>query len=1026
MHPRFFLLLLPAASLAADPAATAEHAAQMTQGVALFNSEVGKLLAENCVKCHGGEKGVKGDLDLTTREALMKGGESGASVVPGKSGESLLMKSIRHEDKDLKMPKKADKLSDAAIAKIAQWVDLGAPYGKSLGAANARDRSKVTEADRKWWAFQPLAKTPPGAVKNAAWSRNGIDPFVLEKLEAKGLAPSPAAEKRVLIRRAYFDLIGLPPTPEQIERFLADTSPKAYEKVVEELLASPHYGERWGRHWLDLARYAESHGYEQDYDRPNAWHYRDYVIRALNADQPFDEFVRWQIAGDELAPDNPEAWKATGFLAAGTHATQITANQAEKERYDELDDMAATIGTSMLGLTVGCARCHDHKYDPIPSRDYYRLISTFTKTVRSDYDLTVDTAETKAAKAKWQTEHAGLVATRDRFEKEQLPARMVAWERSGARPAPAPWLTLDKAVAKSEGGATLTPQADGSFLASGAKPELDTYTFTAPLPATAITGVKLEALADASLVKQGPGRAENGNFALSGFELTVTPPGGAAVAAKFVKALATFEQTGLPVAAAIDADKMSSWAIDPQFGKNHAAIFILDAPLAAPVGSTLKFTLRFQNNKAHSIGRPRLSVTTMAQPGLEPGAGPTMPADARTVLDVAATQRTEAQRGVLLKWYRTQDAEYRKLDAAVSAHAAAEPKPQKVKALVSSEGVPAVRNHTQGPDFYDKTFFLTRGDLNKKQDEAQPGFLTVLANAPEDRWSAAPPTGSRTPWRRAALAKWMTDTEAGAGPLVARVIVNRLWQHHFGRGLVATPSDFGAQGEKPTHPELLDWLAGELIRSGWKLKRLHLLMMTSAAYVQTAETGDRSSEIGKARAADPDNSLIWRHSRQRLEGEIIRDSILAVTGTLDPKPFGPGTLDGAMKRRSIYFQIKRSQLPPMMVTFDAPDTLGSLGLRSSTTVAPQALLLMNNAQVRASAREWAKKLAALPANDAVKRSYLAALGRPPADEEQATAGDFLRAQTASYEAAGKGDAAELALTDFCQSLVSLNEFVYVE
>ncbi len=1021
MIRRFLPLLISAGCLAAEPPITPDHAAQMAKGVELFNSEVGKLLADNCVKCHGGEKGVKGDLDLTTREALMKGGESGDAVVPGRSGESLLMKSIRHEDKDLKMPKKADKLPDAAISKIAAWIDLGAPYGKPLVEGKVvRDRSKVTDEDRKWWSFQPLAKPQPPAVKNEAWCRTPIDRFVLAKLEAKGIAPNAVAEKRVLIRRAYFDLIGLPPTPEQIDRFLADAAPNAYEKIIGELLASPHYGERWGRHWLDLARYAESHGYEQDYDRPNAWHYRDYVIRALNADQPFDEFVRWQIAGDELAPDNAEAWKATGFLAAGTHATQITANQAEKERYDELDDMAATIGTSMLGLTVGCARCHDHKFDPIPTRDYYRLISTFTKTVRSDYDLIENADEYKPAKAKWDAAHAGLVAARERFEKEQLPARLTVWEKIGERPAKPQWLVLDSAEAKSEGGATFTRQPDGSFLASGKSAEHDTYTFTAPLPAAGITAVKLEALADASLVKSGPGRAANGNFALSTFELSVTPPGGAAVAAKFVKAFATFEQNGLPVAAAIDDNKESSWAVDPQFGKDHAAVFVLDAPLAAPVGSVLKFTLKFRNNTAHSIGRPRLSLTTAAQPGLDGGAGSALAAEALRVLEVAAAQRSDAQRATLLKWYRPQDAEWRKLDAAVSAHAATEPKPEKVKALISSEGVPAVRNHTQGPDFYEQTFFLSRGDLNKKQGEAPPGFLQILASAPEQRWLASPPAGARTPWRRASLAQWLTDKDAGAGQMVARVIVNRLWQHHFGRGIVATPSDFGAQGEKPTHPELLDWLAGELIRDGWKLKPLHKLMMTSAAYMQSAQTD------AARRAADPDNTLVWRHPRTRMEGEVIRDAILAVTGALDTKMFGAGTLDAAMKRRSIYFQIKRSQLPPMMITFDAPDTLGSLGLRSSTTVAPQALLLMNNAQVRASVRAWAKSLAVQPLADAVKRAYLTALGRPPADDETATAVEFLRTQTESYKAAGKADAPELALTDFCQSLVSLNEFVYVE
>src|SRR5688572_21197286 len=343
MNLRIFLFAcsLPATAVWSAPeAATAKHAADMEKGLALFESDVAGLLTEHCVKCHGGEKGTKGGFDLTTREAALKEGDTGLGIVPGKASESLLVQSIRHEDPDLKMPHKADKLPDAAIAKIAQWIDLGAPFARPLVAGKStRDKARVSDEDRKFWSFRPLAKPQPPAVKSEAWARTPIDRFILAKIEEKGLAPSGPADKRTLIRRAYFDLIGLPPTAEQVAKFSADESPNAFEKVIDELLASPHYGERWGRHWLDLARYAESHGYEQDYDRLNAYHYRDYVIRALNGDQPYDEFVRWQIAGDELAPENPEAWKATGFLAAGTHATQITANQAEKERYDELDDM---------------------------------------------------------------------------------------------------------------------------------------------------------------------------------------------------------------------------------------------------------------------------------------------------------------------------------------------------------------------------------------------------------------------------------------------------------------------------------------------------------------------------------------------------------------------------------------------------------------------------------------------------------------------------------------------------------------
>ncbi len=1009
-----------ATGMAAPDEVAANHAADMTKGLALFDSDVAALLTEHCVKCHGGEKGVKGGFDLSTRESALKEGESGKGIVPGKSADSLLVVSIRHTDPDLKMPKKADKLPDNAIAKITQWVDLGAPFSKPLVAGYAaRDKSKVSEKDRKFWSFQPLAKPEPPAVKNEAWCVTPIDRFILAKIEEKGLISSGLAEKATLIRRAYLDLIGLPPTLEQVDKFATDAAPNAFEKVVDELLASPHYGERWGRHWLDLARYAESHGYEQDYDRPNAYHYRDYVIRAFNSDQPYDEFVRWQIAGDELAPQNPEAWKATGFLAAGTHATQITANQAEKERYDELDDMAATTGNAFLGLSVGCARCHDHKFDPIPTTDYYRLISTFTTVVRSDFDIVLNPAQFHPAKESWDRGHAPLLAAREKFEKEQLPVRFAAWEQAGGKVSAPNWEILKNGEAVSEGGATLQRQDDGAFLATGKNPEFDVFKITAPAPAGRLTAVKLEALSDVGLVRSGPGRAPNGNFALSDFSVEATTPGGSAFPVKLAKASATFEQKGLPVKAAIDADKKSAWAIDPQFGKNHAAVFTFADPVSLPEGVTLTFTLRFENNAHHSMGRVRLSVTDSPEPSIGDGQTNQAIAEVQRILKIAPDQRKPADAEKLLAWYRPQDHEWQVLDAAVAAHARIEPKPETVTALVCSEGLKAVRLHTQGPDFYEKTFQLKRGDLAQKQDEAVPGFLQVVTRADESHWVKPPPAEARTPMKRAALATWLTDVDSGAGPLAARVIVNRLWQHHFGRGIVATPNDFGAQGERPSHPELLEWLAGELIRNGWRLKPLHKQIMLSHVYQQ----GSFASPLQKTE--DPNNVLFSRRQPRRLEGEAIRDSILAVSGVLDRQMFGPGTLDSAMKRRSIYFQIKRSQLPPMMVTFDAPDTLQSMGQRSSTTVAPQSLLLLNNIQVRAAAQAWAQRLEAgnLAPQAKLTRIYREGLGRDPSPNEEKAILGFIEKQGVSRAASGT---APMVWTDVCQMIFGLNEFLYAD
>ena len=1024
------LIAIAASTLAVEPVPV-DHAARMAKGTQLFNSHIGQLLTDHCVKCHGGEKGTKSDFDLSTRELLLKGGAEGASIIPGNARESFLMKLVRHEEEP-PMPHKADKLPADSIAKLAEWIDLGAPYAKPLIEGKiARDRSAVTDEDRNFWAFQPLIEAPVPAASERAKaeaspdrSDNPIDRFIETKLAEHSAELFLAADRRTLLRRAYFNLIGLPPTPEQGQRFLEDPRADAYEKLIDELLASPHYGERWGRHWLDLARYAESHGYEQDYDRPNAFHFRDFVIHALNADMPYDQFVRWQIAGDELAPDEPEAWKATGFLAAGTHATQITANQAEKERYDELDDKMATIGSAMLGLTVGCARCHDHKFDPIPIDDYYRLISTFTTTVRSDYDLVVNAEQHRIARAQWQREQSQLIAAREKLEREQLAARLEEWEKAGVRPSLPHWLVLEEVQAKSKGGANFTRQSDGSHLVTGKNVEHDTYTFTVPAPIGGITAVRLDALADPSLVKGGPGRASNGNFALTEFTLTVAAPGVPAAPAKFSKAKATFEQRGLPVAAAIDADAQSGWAVDPEFGRTHTAVFTLQTPLHAPLGSALTFTLKFRNNTQHSIGRPRLSVTRSPSPALDGDIGPGSIAEALRVLDIPRRSRTSEEQAKLLAWFRGQDAEWRALDDAVAAHARKEPQPEKVKALICSENVPAVRLHTQGPDFYEKTYFLKRGDLAQKSGEAPQGFLQVLSRAPKERWITAPPPGARTPHRRTALAKWITDTEAGAGHLLARVIVNRLWQHHFGQGIVATPSDFGKQGARPAHPELLDWLARELIRNGWRLKPLHKLIMTSAAFQQATRI-ERSGASTNGETAG-EELLFTRFQRRRLEGEVIRDSILSVTGVLDRKLFGPSQADPEMRRRSIYFEQKRSALPAMLTSFDGPDTLQSLGARAQTTVAPQALFLMNNELVRAAARDWAKRLDAKNPEEEVRAAYRAALSRTPDADELATAVAFLDRQRASYAAGRKPSPAALALTDFCQSVLGLNEFVYVE
>jgi mono/diheme cytochrome c family protein len=1018
-----------------------DHAEQMAKGRELFAKHVRPILVQHCIKCHGGDK-IKGELDLATRDSLLRGGSGGPAVVAGKAKASRLYKLITHQEKP-HMPAQAPKLSDVQITHIAAWIDTGAAYDKPLveRVAKVKKPMVVTDEDRKFWSFQPLKNHPLPAVKNLSWCRTPLDRFILAKLEAKGLTPNPLVDRRKLIRRAYFDLLGLPPTPEEVEKFVNDPAPDAYPRLIDRLLDSPHFGERWARHWLDIARFAESHGFEHDYDRPFAYHYRDFVIKAFNQDLPFNTFVKWQIAGDEYEPDNPLALAATGFLAAGTHSTQITKNLVEKERYEELDDMARTTGTAMLGLTVGCARCHDHKYDPIPTRDYYRLLSTFTTTVRSDYDVNMDPAGYKKAKAKFDAEHAKLVEVLEKFEWNALANRVGKWWDKRPRPYPAPdWLVLDltNTKVKSKGGATFTKLDDDSILVSGKQVDFDTYTFSITTGLTKITAIRLEALAHESLVKGGPGRADNGNFALTDFRVTAAPasaffrpilkPLPKSVAVKLVRPRATFEQKGFPIAAAIDGDKKSAWAIDPQFGKDHVAIFEFEKPVGFSCGTEFEITLDFKNNKKHSIGRLRLSVSTSDKPGGFNGSS--MPLEIFDLLNWWDDPKSERAPGdekwldPVFKWWIRQEPEWRKLKQRIDDHKKLEPRPPLVKMLICSEGVKPLRLHTQGEDFFPKTYFLKRGDVDQKDGEATQSFLQVLMRkADEKRWQTPPPKGWRTSYRRRALAEWLTDEKEGAGHLLARVIVNRLWQHHLGRGIVGTPSDFGFQGERPTHPELLDWLANELIKNNWKLKPIHKLIMTSAVYMQ-------SSEHDKNKAAvDMENRLFWKRPTRRLEAEVIRDAMLAVSGTLDERMFGPGTLDVKQKRRSIYFFIKRSKLIPTMILFDAPDALGGMDRRPTTTIAPQALLIINNSIVRSYADSFAKRISPkdhTPLPDVVRRGYLTALGRPPSAAELADTVEFVQEQMASYKTDGRPNPRQLALGDFCQVLMGLNEFIYID
>lgn len=1043
MLPRtvFFLLLswlcaagFSAAAFSAEPNAkvSADHVERAKQGTALFKSVVRELLIKECLDCHGG-KAVKADFDLSTREKLVESG-----MLEETAADSHLFAVVARTAEPF-MPLKKEKLAEDKVAALKKWIDLGAPYDKPLveGKEAAPPAAMVvTDEDRQFWSFRPLGSPAVPAVKNEGWPRTAIDRFVLAAQEAKGLHPNAEAARRTLIRRAYFDLLGLPPQPEEVAKFVADPDPLAYEKLIDRLLESEHYGERWARHWMDVARYAESHGYEQDYDRNSAFHYRNFLIKAFNADMPFNQFVSWQLAGDELAPQDPLALMATGFLGAGAFPTQLTEAEFESARYDELDDMVATTGVAFLGLSVGCARCHDHKFDPIPVRDYYRMAATFSTAIRSELDLDLEPEANRKRQAEFLARQTALRGELEQYERDKLPAEFREWlAKFDPASEAGPWEALAAPRIAAASKTVFAPHEGGSFLAAagGKVPAKETLTITGDSKQQGITALRLEALRHDSLPAKGPGRAGNGNFVLSQITVTAEPANGSAppIAVPLAAARATHQQnTGdLSVAASLDEAPGTGWAVDAGgIGKDQAAVFEFAEPVGFPEGTRFTVTLRMEHpNPQHSLGHFRLSLSTLPKPEPVVG-GPMLDPVVREAL-AAAKANPDATSDAWktgLKWFAPRSSEWARRSQALTEHNAKGPQLQMTKVLVTTEGRPHLPHHADDrgfPHFYPETFFLKRGDAAQKDGVAPAGMLQVLmpANTESAQWKvSAPQDWTQTAFRRASLANWMTDPERGAGNIVARVIVNRLWQHHFGRGIVATPNDFGIQGERPSHPELLEWLASDLVTNGWKLKRLHKLILTSSVYRQ-------DNAFDEARAAiDRENVLLWRRAPQRLEAEPIRDSLLAISGLLDPQMYAAGTLDQNMRRRSVYFQIKRSGLVPMMMLFDWPEHLVSIGQRPTTTIAPQALMFLNSPQGRQYSEAFARRMAGPTPEETVKRGYQLAFGRDPRPEEEAAGVKFLAAQAAQYRTGGQADPEGLARTDLAQAIFSLNELVYVD
>ncbi len=1011
------------------------------ESLAFFESKIRPVLVEQCYSCHSQEaatKGkLKGSLYLDSRDGMLRGGDTGPALSSEHTEESLILKALRYEEYE--MPP-SGKLSANIIEDFERWIAQGA-IDPRRAAEPIKQKAMDLESGRKFWSLQPL-----GSIRPASGA-HPVDAFILAAQEAKNLTPSEMADPRVLVRRAWFDLLGIPPTPEELQEAIASlgvpegqkgtVSAVAWSALIDRLLERPEYGERWARHWMDIARFAESFGYEQDYDRPNAYHYRDFLIRAFNQDMPFDQMARWQIAGDELAPENPLAWMATGFLGAGAFPTQLTEREFESTRYNELDDMTATTSVAFLGLSIGCARCHDHKFDPISSEDYYRFAASFTAAIRSEKTLDLDPEANRKISADHKLKLEELRKELMAYEAEQLPLELAKFiSQRGNDPAKSlndPWRNL-RGELESSAASQFKLQTDGSYLAIGDAPNQDKITFTAALPAGQWTALRIEALADPTLPRQGPGRADNGNFALG--NLTVEHLAKDQEPTKLVleQPQATHQQNAdsLSIAASIDADLVSGWAIDGQIGKSQAAVFRIANAISTVESDRLRMTLLFHHpNAKHAMGRMRFSISKAPSPPIEVG-GDAPPADVLEAIAQIAEKLPMTKElpssdawKTALAWYKTVDPQWSQLNGKLTKLQADGPALRRTNVLVTTEGEPHVPHHADGrgyPHFYPETHLLRRGDVDQKVSVVSPGFPKVFLkdlNAPAElTWADSTKSNSKSSYRRAALAKWLTDTTDGTGALVARVIVNRLWQHHFGRGLVATPNDFGSTGQKPTHPELLDWMAQELIDQGWKLKALHRHLMTSQTYMQT----NRRPEDPRLKS-DPDNLLWWHRPPRRLEAESIRDSMLVVSGLLDRTMYGPGTLDPNMKRRSIYFFIKRSQLIPMMMLFDWPEPLVSIGQRQTTTIAPQALAFMNNPIARAAAEALSNQISDVQQIDEV---FLKVLSRSPTDAERQAAFRFIAQAQKTRQEQNVPQPEKMAIADFCQILLCANEFIYVD
>ena len=975
-----------------------------------FEKDIRPLFQQHCVQCHGLSQ-QKSGLRLDARSFALKGGDGGVVITAGKPQDSQLLHRIQSRDEDLKMPPGDVSLSTAEVDLLTQWVQQGAIWPET-----DYDRDAAHDPRLNHWAWQPIAipdvpEIPPTQAVNGR-DLNEIDRFLLASLDRAGLSFSDEADRRTLIRRLSFDLLGLPPSPEHVVAFVNDPDPQAYEKLIETFLASPHYGERWARHWLDVAHYADTHGFERDQRRDNAWRYRDWVIRALNSDMPYDGFLRDQIAGDVLRPEDPDAVAATGFLAAGPwdfvgQAETPSPVLKRLARADDLDDMVTQVMTAACAVTVNCARCHDHKLDPISQREYYSLTAVFAGVRRGDRLLSME--EQNALNQKKVELESQLAAAR----RELGTLRQDGWSLAdiigggnghgsgkpghavdpvSGRPTDEKRGFLEAAVANSFVTSDV-PFVDGVLIPDGG----DTGRVV-----ISSTGLEAHGVPDTGgrawdAIRNGPVNSQfstelggvdfandshsllslHANAAVT-FDLSEMRKNGLPETVLLRSQVGYFGQTpgaGASVHVFLDGEPVFERI---SIGRNDGLIDVV-----VPIAASVRFLTLMATDAGNDIGHDQICFTD-AQ--LEPADLPNSKED--TLRTAELTKKLDD----LQKQLTTL------------------PEPARIYAAVT-ETPPVVQIHL-------------RGNPEQPGEAVSPGSLSCLQQLPA-AFGDATLTDAQ---RRIALADWIVSAE---NPLTRRTIVNRLWHHHFGTGLVDTPSDFGLGGSLPSHPELLDWLAARLLSERWSLKSIHRLICQSAAYRQTSNPQDEV-RVPRAKDQDSGNRWLWRQNPRRLDAESVRDAVLAASGKLNLQMYGPGYQDFEYKeeyapvytyitadkpelwRRSVYRFIVRTTPNQFMATLDCPNAANLTPARNVTTTALQALALMNNEFMLRQAEYLAQRVQAEAgplAIDEVQRVFGLCLGRRPTKEEETASVRLIE---------------QRGLAHLCRALLNSNEFVYID